>query len=756
MTRYRMNAALLAGTILTTVSPAWAQGTPAPLSASEAIVSNDTSPGIGDIVVTAQRREERLQAVPIAITAIDSRTLEQAGIHDITRLEVLTPGLTVGQTGSDSRPALRGVNTDNSRQASADAAVAFFVDGIYQSANQQALVGFVDLARVEVQRGPQGTLYGRNSFGGNISLFSNLPTNQIEGSVRGEYGSFNRYKAQGILNAPLSDTVSVRVVGSYEKSDGYVSNLTPSGTRAEDINDAYFRGTLRWKPTDRLDVTLRGTAWIGKGAGGGAYEYKVDGILVDSTGAQNIHGTNILPINPRARQSDIASLPVAGVPVPTDPWTIAQDTPSTRDLHSYAGSAEINYDLDFANLKLLGSYSDFAATRTSDGDFTQYKVRFNLQQSSNKTTTAEAQLASKGGSPFQWVAGIYYLNTDAFEYFQQFRYTLGVFTDNIRTNFGTQSYAAYAQASYKLTDALRLTGGVRYTNDRKSTSGNDIANANLIPYSKTNFDKVTWRGALDYQVAPDKLLYASVSSGFRSGGFNTGVNIPGLQTFAPETVTAYELGTKTRWLDNTLQVNVSAFYNDFRALQVSGYDPNTNLVYTQNVGRKSAKGVELEVLIRPISAFEFGITASYLDAIFKGGSSAFDPIGAGDPGLNGRVSLVGHQAAMSPKYRIGLSASYAINLGDNVGTLTPRVQSSFASRYYLLDFNSIIERQSAYTKTDLRLTYEAPRQRFTVEGFVTNLENSAVKGGGEFGGRGAFFVGYAPPRQYGVALGMKF
>ena len=752
-TKIRLLAAASATALssLTLLSPAQAQATqPNSASGSTASTVPTETAGVTDIVVTAQRREERLQTVPIAITALNGQTLEQAGIRDITRLEVLTPGLTVGQSGSDSRPALRGVNTDNSRQASADASVAFFSDGVYQSSNQQALMGFIDLARVEVQRGPQGTLYGRNSFGGNISLITNLPTQRFEGSVRGEYGSFGRYRLEGVVNAPLGDDLALRVVGLREKSHGYVKNLSPTGSRAQDINDWYGRASLRYKPSSQTDIILRGNIWSGNGHGGGAYEYKVEGILADPNDPSNqsLSG-QIIPINPRARASDIPGLPALGVPVPTDPYTINQDTPATRHIRNYAGSLEANQDLGFAGLKFIVSVNDFNAIRTSDGDFTQYHVRFNLQQTRNKTQTAELQLASHAGSPFQWVGGLYYLHTSAFEYFQQYRYTRGLFTDNIRTNFGTRSYAAYAQATYNITDALRLTGGARYTVDHKSTSGFDYANAAAIPYAKAKFDKVTWRGALDYKVDTNKMLYASVSNGFRSGGFNPGISIPSLLTFGPETVTAYEIGAKTRFLDNKLQLNLAAFYNKYHALQVVGFDAATNLVYTQNVGKKTAKGVEAELQFRPDRNLELSLTASYLDAYFNNGF-AIDPIL-----FDRNVDLTGKHAAMSPKVRLGASLSYTFNLAGS-GKLTPRIQSSYVSKYYLLDFNSIIERQKRYTKTDARLTYTSPDDRFTVEAFVNNIENEAVRSGGEFGGRGAFFIGYAPPRQYGVAVGIKF
>jgi iron complex outermembrane receptor protein len=749
----------LAIVTLNVSAPALAQ-TSSPAPAGSPAAGNDT--GVQEIIVTAQRRKEPLQSVPVAVTAIDSEGLAKAGIRDITTLGTLTPGLTVGQSGSDSRPAMRGVNTDNSRQAQADATVAFFMDGVYQSSNQQALQGFVDLARVEVQRGPQGTLYGRNSFGGNISLVSNLPTDRLEGSVFGELGSFSRRKFNGVINVPISDSLAFRAAGQYEKSDGYVKNITPGGTRAGDIDDAYGRLSLLWRLDDRTDVILRGSRWKGGGSGAGAYEYKVEGVQVNSltvppggtiNSNQDIRGTIVVPVNPRARTGDIATLPAAGVPVPTDPWTIDSDTPSTRSVGNTAGTIEVNRSLGFGNLKFIGSYSDFNAKRTSDGDFTSYNVRFNLQESKNKTNTGEVQLASESNSALQYVAGVYYLSTTASEYFQQYRYTFSAFTDNVLTNFDTKSAAAYGQATYAILPALRLTGGLRYTDDKKSSSGTDYANLTagqptLSPDVSKSFNKVTWRGAVDYQLEQDKLLYFSVSTGFRSGGFNTFVSLPNLLTFQPETVTAYEVGAKTRWFRNTLQVNLSAFYNSYKAIQINGYDANTNLVYTQNVGGRRARGIEAEVQFRPTPQLQTYLTAAYLDATYRSGAAAFDPI-SGDS-----ISIAGNQSGFSPKWRVNAGVSYDFKIGD--GKLTPRLSSSYVSRYYLTDFNAFIEKQDSYAKTDFRVTYLAPGDRLSVEGFVTNIENTASKSGGEFGGRGAYFIAYAPPRQYGLNVSYKF
>ncbi len=571
-----------------------------------------TGSTVGEVIVTAQRREERLQNVPIAITALTSAQLEQANITDATRLEMLTPGLQVGASGSDSRPALRGVKTDNSRQAQADASVAYFIDGVYQAANQEALASFVDVARVEVLRGPQGTLFGRNSFGGAISITSNLPTNRFEGSLEAEGGNYGENRFQGIINIPVTDTLRFRFVALTDNNEGYVKNLDPAGSRAEDKNETFVRGTMKWDPLPRLDVVLRANYWSDGGHGGGTYEYKVQGIDADPADPanQSIYGQEV-NINPRARAgdylaercgnctgplADLANYP-NGVPVPLNPWQINQDTPAKQRLEQYATTLELNYDLGFASLKSITAYNLFDVYRFGDSDFTQYALRTVEQISHNETTTQEIQLASKQTRPFQWIVGGFFLRENASENFQQFGVTpagQGAFGTGSYAVYDTNSYAAYAQASYNLTHQLRVTGGIRYTDDHKTTSGanfgpdaNDTPGVNVpvgqITPAQTDFHKVTYKAGVDYQITPDKLVYFTVSSGFRSGGFNTGLS-PDLAAqfaiFAPETVTAYEIGAKTQWLDHRLQLNISAFDNEYRSLQIVGFDPTTLATYT--------------------------------------------------------------------------------------------------------------------------------------------------------------------------------
>jgi iron complex outermembrane receptor protein len=713
---------------------------------------------LAEVIVTAQRRAEPLQTVPVAVTSISEDQLQEAGIKDISRLAVLTPGLFVGQGGADSEPAMRGVRTVNSREAQADAAIAFFVDGVYQSSNQQAFAGFVDVSRVEVDRGPQGTLYGRNSFGGNINVFSNLPTHEFGGSVSASAGNFGQHGFQTVLNLPVADTLAFRIAGMTNDSSGYIKNIGPGGNLADD-DQRFFRLSALWTPTDRLTIIARTNYWAQDGHGDGSVEYKVSGTLVDPHHPYNQDGTLNetiygVPIGLNPRVTSSTGIPAlggypAGVPIIPGPWTIDTNAEALEHLLQHATNLEVNYDLDFAILKSISSYNSFSVFRSGDSDFTQYNVESASQDSPNQTTTQELQLASKQTHPYQWIVGLYYLHTLASEIYEQYKFTIPGYTGNTNSVYNTLSYAGYAQGSYDLTEALRLTAGIRYTEDQKTGGGYDyLGNAPIVGGTK-DFFRTTYHASLDYKLSNDVFLYASYSTGFRSGGYNAGLPASIPATFAPESVTAYEIGAKTRWLNDTLQVNVSAFDNRYSSLQIVGFDETTTLTYTENGGTADAKGVEVEVDAVPMPHLNVIGNVAYLDARWTQ-LQTVNPIS-----YSGVFDGDGNQLAQSPENRVSLAVDYEFPLGAS-GFLVPRVSERYSSSFYLTDFNTPLDLQRAYTQTDVQLTWYDKDRKLGVEGFVTNLGNTAVKSSGEFGGYGAYFVSYLPPKQFGGRITYKF
>lgn len=856
-------------------------GMAAPALAQDA--DNADSGGIGEIVVTAQRREENLQDVPVSVSAFSAEQLAARGTTDASRLEGMVPGFTFGRSGSDARPAMRGVRTENVG-VNGDTTIGFFVDGIYQSRASQATTGFVDVERVEVQRGPQGTLYGRNTFGGNISISSARPVlGKFKGGLDLTVGEDGRFRSDAFLNAPLGDTVAIRIAGSYEKSDGWVKNVNPLGNNLFDDDNRYFRATVLFEPNDAFSASIKFDYSTRKGAGGSAFGYKLVGSYFDVASRQQLYNGTVVVLNTRGGNRDGVNdqLPGGsatsdlGVPIfaAGDGYTIDTDQPTVLDLESKAWTGNLSYDFGGVTLKSITGYTDFGAVRTSDSDFSGNQIAIDFQDTRAKTFSQEVQLLSSDkGSALTWVLGGYYFHDKLTGIFinQQLPRVIRNVTPslNLAQNGGgfydeqrakTESIAFYGQATYSVTEQLRLTAGIRYTEDKKDFA---FANANAIlptsgtppvpqgtaitlatgpipdsafgvqgaptnctytsfptaragfqclaanttvltgaTYDTAKFKKTTWRLGIDYDVTPDNLLYASVSTGFRSGGFNSGQGPAALQpTFAPETVTAYEIGSKNRFADNTVQLNLAGFYNRYNGLQEQRQVPqgSTTLSIIENSGKARAYGIEAELLWKPVRALEIGANVAWLDAKYTqydqvpapfgtsilvtdasvtaptivngvqiaaaGQRRVFAPGydcglipgtgGAGQPAAAFGCDISGNSIPHSPKWTGAVFAGYDIDLGS-LGTLTPFAMVSFSSSFYGQPFNSVLERQEGFAKLDLRLTW-AYNENISIQGYVNNVTDKQTATRFVWGGGGAMQASYAPPRQWGLRGSFRF
>ncbi len=491
----------------------------APPSPPVALAAADTDAG-AEIVVTAQRRAERLQDVPLSVSVLSGEQLKNANVTSIDRLEQLVPGVRIGRSGPDARPAIRGTYTENI-SATGDPRIGVYIDDIYQSRTSQ-IPPVVDLQRVEVQKGPQGTLYGRNSFGGNIAFFSATPKDTFAAGVDALYGRYNRRRIEGFVNVPISGDLAARVAGLYEKADGYVKNIG-TGNDVGDTDEWFVRGTLRFAPKsldDRLEVLLRASYDHQGGAGNFSFGYKFLGTLVDPSAVRapgqsltrngvtytlpngfNGNGFTGLPyaIDTRYRDGipDVGGADV-GIPTLADPYKINTDGVISRRLRQQQYSGTINFDAGPVKLRSISSYTDFYLNRSGD-DITPAPLNLSYIKNKTRTYTQELQILSNDkSSRFQWIIGGYYLNDNVTEQSvtnvnrayktttaapgQQF-YTFG-FTyaptaaNAIDQTFAydsfsalqqkTRSLAGYGQASYTLFDKLTLTAGARYTSDRKT------------------------------------------------------------------------------------------------------------------------------------------------------------------------------------------------------------------------------------------------------------------------------------------------
>ena len=589
-------------------------------------------------------------------------------------------------------------------------------------------------------------------------------------------------------------------------------------------------------------------------------------------GGLNTRGGNRDGVNDALPGATTPASSDLGVPIFAfgDPYRIDTDQKTLLDLKNSAWSANLAYDFGGATLKSITGYTDFKAIRTSDTDFSGNQIGVDYQNTQAKTFSQEIQLLSDGSGPFNYVLGGYYFKDKLKGIFinQQVPRIIRSITPNLilpqngggfydQQEAETKSLAAYGQFNYNVSEALKLTAGVRYTEDKKDFR---FANANSVlplvggvpqttaitlattgipnsafgvqgaptnctyatfppasagfqclaanttvltgaTYNTATFDEVTWRLGTDYQMSADNLLYASASTGFRSGGFNSGQGPAALQpTFNPEKVTAFEIGSKNRFAGNTIQINLAAFYNKYKGLQEQRQVPQgvTTLSIIENSGKARAYGAEMDIQFRPTPALRLGATLAYLNAKYTeynqvpapfgtsilvtdatqltptivngvtiapiGQRRVFAPGyncslisgtgGAGQPAAAFGCDISGNSIPHSPKLTGSLTGSYEIGLGGDM-SLTPYAALTYSSEFFGQPFNSILERQKAFTKLDLRLTL-AFNDDIELQAFVNNVTDKATATRFVWGGGGALQASYAPPRQWGLRGSLRF
>jgi iron complex outermembrane receptor protein len=732
--------------------------------------------GIGDIIVTAQRRNERLQDVPLSVTAATGEQLRELNVTDTGRIELLTPGLTWGNdSGARAWPSLRGVETANG-EANGEPAIAFFVDDVYKSRNSQANVPLVDVARVEVLRGPQGTLFGRNSTGGAINILTNAPDpGRLAYGLEGTIGRFENRRVEGFLNAPIGDDTAARFAFTRHRRDGYLRNLGTGGD-ANDQNLWYGRAALRHQ-SGPLDVTARFSVMDVDRNGAGAFTSKVLGqtYTIGTPSGRSIYGQPIF-INPRVLDGkpDVVT-PTGprdiGTPVERNPFQFRTNFPGREQTRSYDGSLIINYDLGPATLTSVTGLTDFSSVPIQDNDFTDLNSIANatsLLSAASKSFQQELRLGSAAGSPLTWVIGGFYFKDKIRERFavedlNRNNYAKpGGGTTSLqfdrRTSTNTDSYALFGQASYAIFENFSLTAGGRYTIDEKSYTLRELGFFGTLGTNPPldidrTFKKFTWRLGAEYRPTPDNLLYASASTGFRSGGFNRFNDDPTTaedeRVFNSETMTAYEVGSKNDF-GRRIRLNVAAFLQVIKDQQVATVQTilNTGQSGFFNAGRTRIYGAEADLTLRPVTGWLINANATLLNARYRVLAT---------PGFQidvGNQSLRGNKVPRSPDFKLNVSSSYRIDLGGS-GALVPSAAVQYNTAYHHTQFNTAIDRQRAYARADVRLAYEVEDGRFRIEGFVENVTNEVIMSYGIFGGNNAYFVNYAMPRTWGVRLSFR-
>ena len=775
----RTLASLLAGTAFASFAafPAYAQD-----SVEDAAEAEQQSGGLDVIVVTAQKREEGLQDTPIAITAVSGESLTARGAENISNLQAITPNLVFDTTAPVSGVSsgaivfIRGVGQTDF-QLTTDPGVGTYVDGVYISRSVGGVLDVLDLERVEVLRGPQGTLFGRNTIGGAISLVSKRPSDSF--SVRGEATAGSRELLSGLVavDIPFSDAIRSKFVVSAKSQDGYVDGLLDS-RELGDTSRFSFRGTFEADLGSNLLATLTGdystvreqnaaSKLVGISTAAPGSNTRVDLIYDRSTGGVITRNVTIPPGAPTLTFLQNLIEPYDERYITPDLDTTFATGPNGTDLDIWGTSLTLALDVGFGELKSITAYRETSGSFARDGDGSPLAVTHTENSAyQQEQFSQELQLT---GSVFddrlQFALGGYYFDESGQDILTV---TLPVLfgTVNNFTFVANKSYAAYAQGTLELLPDLKVTGGVRYTKDEKSytvpQNGGAILNGpaevfgpvgTFTPFfpagtSEIEFDDVSFKGVIDYTLLDGTLLYASYSEGFKSGGFNTRylVPVPAAVPFAPEQLTTYEAGIKFEGLGRRLRANAAVFRSDYDDIQLVVYESGAPI--TQNAGSADIWGFEAELTALPTDGLELGLSAGYTNAEYQT-VTPLNPAVAADNQVQIDSALPN-----TPEWTLNGYAAHTLYLG--AGELRSRVDWAYSSRVENDAVNSIFLTQPGYHLFDASIGYHAD-DGWSVTGWVKNLTDKRyiVSGDSNFG-IGFHEANFNEPREWGVTLRYEY
>ncbi|HEY0084486.1 MAG TPA: TonB-dependent receptor [Allosphingosinicella sp.] len=763
MTRNRMITALRLGTAfaaLTAALPAFAQeqSVENPQSQeevaaaatdaadqSEATGSADAAMLGDDIVITARRRAESLQDVPISVSAFSGEALENQGAVDITALQQQTPNLTLQiARGSNSTliAFIRGIGQQDPVWGF-EPGVGLYIDDVYVARPQGAVLDIFDVERVEVLRGPQGTLYGRNTIGGAIKYVTRRLGNDFEARVRGAYGTYNQTDLSGTITVPVGDTLSIGAGFAYYKRDGFGENLL---TGAEHYNKDVMAGrlSLEWQPTDRLFVR----------------------IAADKTDDES---------NPRHGHREVGNGTLANFAPPASVYDTRAGVGDDNNVETSGVSGTLEFELtDDLTFKSITAYRKGHTETVIDFDGTPGPVLDIPSFYKDHAFTQELQLLFTG-ERIQGVAGLYYINNSASGGFDTVIGNAGL-TTLTTGDVDTKSYAAFADVSFDITDQLAVSVGGRYTSDKREGTvfrqnylgirSPTFGNAAAVPLGapRTNytnertFSEFTPRASISYKPTDDLMVYASYSNGFKSGGFDPrgdAVLVPNtVNGYNPEKVDAYELGLKGN-AGRRLFFNVAGFLSKYKGQQVTQQYLVGTTVASEvvNVGRSTIYGAEFEG--RAVLSDAFSITGSlgYTHAEFDSFIS-FDPVS-----LTVRELADERNFQNTPKWNGNLTANYVNDLGGSGSVaFTPSV--SFRSSYTLFEIANPTLDENGYALFDASLVWTSENDRFQLGAHARNISNERYRVGGYvFPGAltgNSLIAFYGPPRTFTVSAAVKF
>jgi iron complex outermembrane receptor protein len=712
-------------------------GISTPLLAQDTATVEQT--GVGDIVVTAQRREENMQDVPISVTAIGSERLEAVGVGGTTTISQIVPSVQVTSSGPSNIFFMRGVG-NTSGNVGEEGANAFYIDGVYLGDLTQAGTRFNNIQRVEVLKGPQGTLFGRNSSGGLVNIITREPGDEAMIEGKAGYGNYNTWQGQLYAAAPLSENVSIDLaLTGKDQKDGFGTNLATGN----DIGKGWYwgvRSKLVFRPGDATKIVLSGDYYKD-------HDDYVNGFYLFK-----------------------GSVGTGGYTYPGD-YNLNTLDNGFAHIKTYGGSLTIEHEFDFATLTSITARRGVKVRSSFDADYTPARLAYGFVPSRIKSFQQEVRLASATTTPFNWQLGVFYYHAQAnVDGFSVTGTPVSATATRITNEMKTDSYAVFGEAGYDITPTTHIIAGVRYTKDKRSLEGrvnNFLTDALILAPAKQRLStgKVTYRVALRQDLSDKVNVYASYNRGFKSGIF-AATGSPADPPVGPQTIDAFEVGLKSQLFDNTVRFNLAGFHYEVDDYQVRG-SPGPGLTRLFNAGKVKVDGVEGELTVAPAKGLTFTLNATYLDsrfASFKGAlftyqlpALACGPITSKTPSQTtgpatggGRQCIgdaSGKRTPLSPKFASSLGMSYSTPLGENSELIFNALWNHSSTIYFEPD-NRL--KQGAYDVVNVSFELR-PTKNWGIELWGNNMFDKhyyQTGVGGTTGDHGEL----APPRTYGVNL----
>jgi iron complex outermembrane receptor protein len=712
---------------------------------------------LAEVIVTAQKREENSQSVPVSLVAFSEHELRQLGMREGFDLANQVPNMNIDAPTADSnvRYFIRGVGTQDFNTL-ATSPIALYLDDVYLGTTIANSVNLYDMQRVEVLLGPQGTFWGKNTTGGAINFITARPTQTLAASAYGGYGSHGERFAEGMVNLPITGTLAARLAFTYSGRDSWIHNLAPDGPHNLDAFDKLGgRLSLEWTPNDALSAYLKGEYLKRTGS-------TITGYMRPLTGATDAFGNPALPFG-----------------------TINQaGGPSSDDFDTWDVTARLDWNLgDLLQLTSISGWMN--ARRIHEYELNGGTPALLINQAffgGHEQFTQEVRLASANSGRFRWQSGLLYYyareNSTTAVPFNETAFSAPPYvTDDLWPESRRfTSGAVFGGAEFDLQPRLTVKGGLRYNGDAGSYQATHYAiypyadssnylspdpladpNSVLVPAdaidTHARWSKLTWDAGLSYRFATEKMAYLSASTGYREGTFSSpsGGSAEQFSVLKPETNLAFEIGAKTSWLGNTLQVNAAAFDYNYTNMQVFVLQPiaaSSPLSIESNAGKAADRGGEIEVKSRPAPAWLVSGALGYVHAVF----TQFDTVtSAGAP-----LSLAGNRLPRQPQWTGSVQLEYRWTLQDSA-TVLLHTDWNYRADYYVNANNLHNPYIPGRTIGNVRATYTPSNARWDIAFWSMNLTDKHYPMGGyQLGFANSEILYFGDPRTYGISASVKF